>query len=176
MLGNSQTGVSMRWLQSLFVALLLLAFFQIVYYYPQMPEVMASHFDGAGVPNAWANKDGFFLLYAAILLMLVFVFLHLPKWSEKRANFGMKLPNRNYWLAPERIEQTQQFFRRQMLVLGIAHLLLAAVTIQMAIVANFDENPVLDRRIFSALVAYFIFLVIWLIHFFLHFRKPGNNA
>jgi len=162
----------MPWLRNIFIGLLVVAILQIIFYYPQMPEVMASHFDGAGVPNAWSGRDGFFALYAAILVMLAVVFLYLPKWSEKRANFGMKIPHREYWLAPERIQQTRQFFRRQMLIMGIVHLLLAIVTIQMAIVANFNESPVLDSRIFSILIAYFVFLTIWLIYFFLHFRKP----
>ena len=163
----------MLWLRNIFIGLLVLAIIQIVFYYPQMPEVMASHFDGVGTPNAWSGKNGFFAIYGAILIMLAVVFLYVPKWSEKRSNFGMKLPHREYWLAPEHIVQTQQFFRRQMLIMGIVHLLLAIVTIQMAIAANFNESPILDRRIFSLLVAYFIFLAIWLIYFFLHFRKPG---
>ncbi len=162
----------MRWLKYIFIALLLLATLQITWYYPQMPQVMASHFDGAGVPNAWAGKNGFFALYGAILIMLAFIFLYLPQWTEKRSNFGMKLPHREYWLAAERIEQTRLFFRRQMLIMGIVHLLLAIITIQMAITANFNESPVLDSRIFSILIAYFIFLAFWLIYFFLHFRKP----
>ena len=165
----------MLWLRNIFIGLLVLAILQIAYYYPQMPHVMASHFDGAGVPNDWAGKNGFFALYAAILIMLAVVFLYLPQWSEKRANFGMKLPHRDYWLAPERIAQTQLFFRRQMLIMGIVHLLLAIVTIQMAIEANFNKSPVLDRRIFTILMAYFVFLAIWLIYFFLHFRKPGRS-
>jgi len=163
----------MRWLKTTFVALLLLAMLQIAWHYPQMPQVMASHFDGAGVPNDWAGKNGFFALYGAILVLLAFVFLYLPKWTVKRSNFAMKLPHREYWLAAERIDQTRLFFRRQMLIMGIVHLLLAIVTIQMAITANLSESPVLDSRIFWILIAYFIFLVFWLLYFFLHFRKPG---
>ena len=162
----------MNGIRNIFIALLALAFFQIAYYYPQMPEVMASHFDGVGTPNDWAGKIGFFGLYATILVMLAFIFLYVPKWSGKRSRFGMKLPNRDYWLAPERIEQTQNFIKRQMLIMGIAHLLLTLLVIQMAINANFSETPVLDRRVSWVLIAYFLVLTLWLIDFFFHFRKP----
>lgn len=133
---------------------------------------MASHFNGAGIPNDWVGKTGFFGLYAAILFMLALIFLYVPSWSESRPRFGMKLPNKDYWLAPEHIQQTQSFIKQQMLIMGIAHLLLTLLVVQMAINANFNESPVLDRRVSWVLIGYFLVLTLWLIHFFFHFRKP----
>lgn len=162
----------MIWFTRIFFALVALAIIQVVYYYPQMPETVASHFDGLGAPNAWSSKQGFFGLYAVILLMLVAVFVFVPGWSEKRAGFGMKIPHRDHWLAPERIEATRRFFRRQMLLMGILHLSLAIVVIQLAILANFDQQLRLHGSIYWVLGFYFVFLIAWLIHFFLHFKKP----
>lgn len=161
----------MNWLRICFIAQLALVMSQTIYYYPLMPSTMASHFDGAGVPNGWSGRDGFFGLYWLIIIMLAVIFLYVPKWSERRSNFGMKLPNRDYWLAPERIEQTRQFFRRQMLIMGNAHMLLALTSVQLVVMANFNPDPILDTRIFWALILYFIILTIWLIYFFLHFRR-----
>ncbi len=162
----------MNWFRRIFFALVALAVIQVIYYYPQMPKVVASHFDGLGAPNDWANKQGFFGLYLAIILMLVAVFEWVPRWSENRGRSGMKIPNRDYWLAPERVEQTKAFFRRQMFIMGIVHLLLAMYAIQLALLANLDQQPMLHPSIGWALVLYFIFLGVWLIHFHLHFRKP----
>ena len=83
----------------------------------------------------------------------------------------MKIPNRDYWLAPQRIEQTRAFFRRQMMLMGIVHLLLAIFTIQLVILANFEPEPRLHPSIFWALLAYFVFLAAWLIHFYRYFRN-----
>ncbi len=163
----------MNRLRNIFIAQAGLAIFQTIYYYPVMPNTMASHFDGSGVPNGWAGKSGFFALYLSILFLLGTIFLYLPKWSVKRSNFGLKLPNREFWLAPERIEQTRQFFQRQMLIIGNAHMLLSLTSIQLVVMANFNTQPVLDTRLFWALIIYFIFLATWLIYFFLHFRKTG---
>jgi len=71
----------MIWLRRIFLALIALAIAQIVYYYPQMPAVVASHFDGLGAANDWSSKKGLFGLYAAILVMLVGVFIFVPGWS-----------------------------------------------------------------------------------------------
>lgn len=70
----------MAWLRSIFYPLTGLAVLQVVYYYPQMPAVVASHFDGLGVPNGWSGKDAFFALYLTIVVLLVGVFELLPKW------------------------------------------------------------------------------------------------
>jgi uncharacterized membrane protein len=159
-------------LRRIFLTLIALAVVQIIYYYPQLPEIVASHFDGRGAPNDWSSKNAFFTLYAAILLMLVGIFILFPGWSEKRARFGMKLPHRDYWLAPERLEKTRAFFRRQMMIMGVVHLCLAMYAIQLAILANLDQQPRLHPSIRWALALYFVFLIAWLIHFYLHFRKP----
>ena len=86
----------MNWLKLVFFALIALAIIQIVFYYPRMPDVVASHFDGLGAPNDWSGRNGFFGLYAAMLAILILVFVYAPRWSEKRARFGMKIPNREY--------------------------------------------------------------------------------
>lgn len=161
----------MIWFERIFYALVALAALQIVYYYPKMPEVVASHFDGLGAPNAWSGRNGFFGLYAAILAILVLIFIWAPKWSESRLKFGMKLPNPEYWLGPERIEQTKKFFRRQMLIMGVLHLGLAIYVMQLAIEANFMQEPRIHDSVYWALGFYFLVLIAWLIHFFLHFRR-----
>ncbi len=162
----------MIWLNRIFFALISLAIIQIVFYYPQMSDVVASHFDGLGAPNGWSGKNGFFGLYLAMLGLLILIFIYSPRWSERRARFGMKIPNPEYWLAPERLDQTREFFRRQMLVMGVLHLSLAIIAVQLVIQANFDQAPRLNHGIAWALGIYFVVLLGWLIYFFLHFRKP----
>lgn len=161
----------MSWLRRIFYILVASAVIQVIYYYPKMPAVMASHFDGLGAPNDWSSRGFFFGIYLGIVLLLVIVFEFVPQWSEKRSSFGMKIPRPDYWLAPERIEQTRAFFRSQMYLMGIAHILLSVYTVQLAILANFDAQPRLHSSIFWALLIYFVFLSGWLLHFFLHFRK-----
>ncbi len=160
------------WPRRIFYLLVTLAAVQVAYYYPRLPATVASHFDGLGAPNDWSGKGGFFALYIAIVFMLIGVFDLMPRWSGARPRFGMKIPNRDYWLAPERIDATRAFFRRQMMLMGVAHMALAVYAIQLAIVANFAAEPRLHPSIGWALGAYFVFLAGWLIHLHRHFRKP----
>lgn len=159
-------------LRLIFYPLIGLAVLQVIYYYSKLPPVVASHFDGSGAANGWSGKNAFFALYLVMLLLLVAVFEWLPKWIESRPDRKIKIPNREYWLSAERRAGTWAFFRRQMLVMGIAHLCLAIFAIQLAILANFELPPRLHSSIVWALAAYFVFFTAWMIHFLLRFKKP----
>jgi len=50
--------------------------------------------------------------------------------------------------------------------------LLAAFTVQLAIMANLEHNPRLHSGIYRAPGFYFVFVGAWLFHFFHHFGKP----
>jgi uncharacterized membrane protein len=154
----------------LFYGLVAIALLQSAFYYPQMPAVVASHFDGNGVANNWSSRNGFFGIYLAMIALLVGVFLWVPRYTAKGDKLRMNIPNRDYWLAPERRQQTQEFFQRQMMILGIAHLLLAIYSIQLAIIANLQQAGSLHGSIIWALGLYFVFLTVWLLHIFLKFR------
>lgn len=149
-----------------------IALLQSAFYYPQLPQVVAAHFDGAGVANDWSSRDVFFAIYLAMIALLAGVFELLPRLSGERGKLRMNIPNREYWLAPERQQQTLLFIRRQMMILGIVHLLLAIYTVQLAIIANLHQAGQLHGSIIWALGLYFLFLAAWLTHLLLHFRKP----
>ena len=74
--------------------------------------------------------------------------------------------------APQRIEQTRLFIRSQLIIMGVVHLLLAVLVMQLAIQANFSPGSALHESIVWLLLVYFVFLGAWLIRFFLRFRKP----
>lgn len=160
------------WSKRTFYLLVIVALAQIVYYYPQMPAVIASHFDGAGVPNAWSGRNGFFMLCLVMILLLIGIFDLLPRWTENRIGFAKNIPHKEYWLAPERIAQTRAFFRKQMMLSGVLHLLLVIAVMQLAIQANFSTPPRIHDSIYWALGLYFLLLILWLVHFFRYFRKP----
>lgn len=155
----------------LFYGLVAVALLQSAFYYPQMPPVVASHFDGAGAANGWSSRTVFFAIYLAMIAVLIGIFIWLPRWSGDRGILRMNIPNRDYWLAPQRRQHTFEFIRRQMIVIGIVHLLLAIYTVQLAILANLQQQPILHSSMWWALGSYFLLLGLWLLHLFWHFRK-----
>ena len=53
----------MNALRRLFYGLIALAAVQVIYYYPQIPQVVASHFDGRGARNGWSSRNAAWLVH-----------------------------------------------------------------------------------------------------------------
>jgi uncharacterized membrane protein len=47
-------------------------------YYAQMPDVVASRFNGRGVPNSWQTKPAFFGLFPAVSVLIAIIGFGIP--------------------------------------------------------------------------------------------------
>ena len=82
----------------------------------------------------------------------------------------LNLPNNEYWLAPERKDQTVEFIRLHLMYFGIVNVLLAIYVVQLVILANFNAQLRLSNTIVWALMIYFAYVATWLIWYFIRFR------
>lgn len=158
----------------LFYLLLALAVLQVLVYYPQLPEVMASHFDGSGRADGWSSKTTFFVIDAVMLALLVAMFLGLPKirWPDR----WVSLPHKDYWLSPEKRRETYRIFEREMLVFGCATLVLLLVVMQWTIRANLDGSETLPAAgLWWLMGAYLVFTALWTVRLVLRFRRPPGE-
>lgn len=147
------------------------------HYYGLMPDPMASHFDGAGRPNGYQSRDGFFLLSVALLVGNILVFAAFGPMLRKLPPSWVNLPNRDYWLAPERREETIGYMARQMDWFGVATVLLLGIVLALACQANLDEQPRLEASTMLLLVgAYLVYSMVWLVRFVTHFRLPAEAS
>jgi uncharacterized membrane protein len=161
----------MTLIRNVFAGLLGLTVIQIILYYPQLPHIMASHFDGSGHPNGWMSKNTFFVIHILMVLLMVLCFWRVP-WGMTRLPLSWwSLPHRDYWLAPERREHTMRWIQGAMLVMGVVTVVLLLLTIQLAIDANLNPPPVLSDAIGGLLVAYFVSTGVWLVAFFRRFSR-----
>lgn len=72
--------------------------------YTELPERIASHFDLQGNPNGWMTRGQLSVFMLAIGLFMPFSLLGTMAaigWGWLPAKY-LNLPNREYWLAPER--------------------------------------------------------------------------
>jgi serine/threonine-protein kinase len=157
--------------RNIFIGLLVVSIIQTILYFPQLPDVMASHFDGAGRPNGWMSKTAFFAIHLGMMALMALSFLYLPG-GLSRFSFRMwSLPNREYWLSPERRHETFGIVRGEMLLMGIATVVFLIVVIQLAIEANLNPPPILSSTVGGLLFLYFAFTAVWLIRFFKRFGR-----
>lgn len=143
-------------------------------YYPRLPGIMASHFGAAGVPNGWSSKPAYFLLEFVIVLILFAAFIGLPRALRALRPERIAIPNRQYWLAPSRREAAYDFFQTRLCWMASVNMLFLIIVNHLVFKANETPGGVLDSRIFViALALYFMFVILWLIAYFLRFRRGG---
>jgi len=63
-----------RFAWTAFIGLLALSAFQIIYYYPKLPGMMATHFNAAGYSDGYMDKSSFTFVYLALLVIMAVSF------------------------------------------------------------------------------------------------------
>lgn len=79
---------------------------QFVFWYDKLPAVVPSHFDGTGQANGWMSKFGFYLLMGSLQALLLVGTPMLGRLIKNLPDSMLNIPNKDYWLAPERREGT----------------------------------------------------------------------
>ena len=165
--------------KAVFVGLAVLALVQFGYYYPQLPDTVASHFDGAGHPNGWSSKAAFFGIMFGMMALMGLVFLGMPKMMSRIPVNMISLPYREHWLSDERRAGTMRFIDDRMSWMGVGTMLLMLATTQFTIDANLRHHSQLPAQFMWVFWAYLAFTLGWTVHFILHFarvRKQPNAA
>ena len=71
----------------------------------RLPDRVASHFNGAGRPDGWMDRNTHLGLMGAIGFVFPLLMSGLFYLTRKMPSWLVNIPNREYWLVPERREQ-----------------------------------------------------------------------
>lgn len=121
---------------SVLTACYVLLFGYATFSYGSLPSLVAAHFDIYGRPNGWMPRGGVvtFTLFLGILLpgLMISIMVFAGKLPVKLVN----LPNRDYWLAPERRGKTNAILLRFSLWLASMTVLFVTYLHRLIVEAN----------------------------------------
>lgn len=138
----------------------------------QLPLLVASHFDGAGEANGFMPQRAYLALMLTLLVGLPSLLMALTWWSLGASRARINLPNRDYWLAPERRAATVAYLRTCLLWFGVLLLVFLCYVHWLVVLANGRQPPRLDNAWFvGGLVSFLAAMLVWLKAFFGHFRR-----
>jgi hypothetical protein len=158
--------------RSIFAVIVLAAIAQCIFSFPQLPERMASHFGASGLPNGWMTKQSFFIIYALVLAVTAVVEFYPARSISRSSPSSLHLPNKEYWLAPERRAQTLVYFTKFFAWYGCAVLLVLVIAMGLAINANLNPPPRLPAGPMFALIGGFVLLnILSIAHLLRRFSK-----
>jgi hypothetical protein len=137
-----------------------------------MPPLIASHFDGSGNPTAQMTRDFYtkFVFFMGVGLPIAMVAMLTFVYSKAG---DMKMPNRDYWLAPERIAHTRALLVTQ--GVGFGSLMSAMVCYMHWLILDAHRTmpPHLSNRLVTGgLFVFFIITGGWIIALLRYFRRP----
>lgn len=158
-------------MRSLF-ATLLLTFVFVFVTGSSLPPVVASHFVVGGAANGFVPRSSYLIFTIVLLAGLPLLIALLSNASTFLPVRFINLPNREYWLTPERQADTLAYLRRRGTRLGIILALFLCYIHWLVVLANAHNPPLFPERLFFVGMAVFLIsLVFWLGGFIAHFRR-----
>ena len=148
----------------------------VAFTWPQLPEKVATHFGVNGQADGWMSRtSGVFGLCLSALGVAGFVvgIMYAMRFFPRTT---LNVPNRDYWFAPERREESFVFLLQHGLWFACLQIAFAAGLYWLIVQANLTTPTRLDGRMMGALTGAFLtgtaaWVVILVIHFL---RKPKD--
>jgi hypothetical protein len=157
----------------LFVTLLIAGVAFIVGTIGQLPPRVASHFGVAGQSNAWMTRDNYLLFILGFATLFPMFIVASLAWLPHVMSRGVKLPNRDYWLAPARRGETLAALEAFGGWLGCLLTLFIAALHYTILEANTSVPPQIPAPLFWSVLGGFIAATLaWQALFYLRFRTP----
>lgn len=148
---------------------------QIVYW-PQLPARVATHFGKDGNPNDWMNKSIATILNCGLVVIIPLFFMAIGSLLRGLPTALINIPNREYWFAPERREQSLQWISTIMSWFAVAIASLVVVVNHLTFVANRDGESLRSSAFLTALVVFLVTTFCIVAIMIRRFRRPPLDA
>lgn len=142
-----------------------------LWYWPLLPDPMATRFNEQGQPTGWMAKLPATLISAALLTILPLFLIGSSLVIRWLPISMINLPNREYWLAEERREETIQWITTWMLWLTVSVTLLMVAINHLTFIANRDNTPISLFLMWGMLGLFVFSILVFLLFVFRRFRR-----
>jgi len=141
-----------------------------------LPDNVAIHFRGNGMPDGWSPVWFHVLLFLGIQLVLFVTINFGSKLSLGLHGRWVNLPNKSYWLREENLSKAQEMLASSMMEFGTAMMLFLFVVGILMIKANLSDPVHLANELSWPLFLVFMaFMVYWCVKLLILFRVPRQD-
>lgn len=142
----------------------------MLWIFPALPEIVATHFDNQGNPNGWMSRQTFLIFEVILVLFVSGEFLLVPWFIGRMPNSRINIPNKAYWLTPERRADALAIFGAYFEVFGAVILILSTVVNHFVYLANIRRQN-LSGNVWIVIVSFLVFVAVWAIKLIREFRN-----
>jgi uncharacterized membrane protein len=119
----------------------------------RLPSVVASHFDGSGVPNGWSSRPVYAVLLIVIGVALPLAVIALVHGVTRHGPEHLNIPSRDYWTRPEHAAEAVRRVRTHVWWLGCVMTLIVAAIHCSILSAHAHEPPHLSGGGITVVIA-----------------------
>ena len=142
----------------------------------RLPPVVASHFDGAGIPNGWSSRPAYALLLVAIGVLLPLGMAGLIGGLTRSGPARLNIPARDYWSRPEHSPEAVRRVRAYMWWLGCVMAGAALLIHGLVLAAHAHQPPRLSSGAFLFVFgAVLLGIVGWTVGWYRLLRPPRSG-
>lgn len=150
---------------------------QLHHYWAVLPDPIATSFDLQGKPAGWMIVQKAFTIYIALLAAVSISFVAAGLLARKMPRVFVLIPNRDYWLSPERRGETIRYMKEFYLWTGAFPALFIAGTAEFIFSANMKISPQIDPQVFPLLAGMLsLGLLVVVLAIFWRFKKPAAKG
>lgn len=149
-----------------------------VAYWARLPDQVASHFGFRGQPNDWMSKGAFVAINIVLQIGIAAMMFGFGKLTKVLPASMINIPNREYWLADERREQTLAETESMLGWIAAGSAVFLLVIFWLVFDANMGEEKAINPTVFwIATVAFMVGLLVYCFSKIAkYYRIPTVNA
>lgn len=153
-------------------AMALLAVAQNAWYWGQLPDRVATHFNLEGTPNDWMTKTNATIMMSGFQIGMPFLLIAITLLAARLPASMVNIPNREYWLHPDRHASSMRYVQTFMNWIAVAFALFAMVVSHLVFVANRDGDGLNTRWFYALMTVFLVSIFISVVTLIYHFRLP----
>ena len=140
----------------------------------QLPDRVATHFDLHGRPNGWMTRAQHVKFTIGVGVGTPVLILGVFALVGKMKGWGLNIPNKAFWLAPERQQATFDFLQGHSFWLAGLLIVFHAILFETVVIANAQRPVLLSSTHFVTLLGGFLTLLfVWIVVLLVRFRRPA---
>ncbi|NCO91627.1 MAG: DUF1648 domain-containing protein [Armatimonadetes bacterium] len=126
-----------------------------------LPDEVASHFGASGQPEGWSSRDSFVAMSLVTSSLCALLFWGTALCMAKVPDAFLNLPHKEFWLAPERRQETHDYLTTWSLGFASATMLLLLDMFRQTVRVNLGKAAALEHP-WVSLVVYLAFVTVWI--------------
>jgi uncharacterized membrane protein len=135
-----------------------------------LPDEVASHFGASGQPDGWSSRNGFLAMQLVTSSLCALIFWGAALGMSKLPDSVINLPHKEFWLSPERRQETHDYLASWLFWFASATMLLLLDMLHQTVRVNLGKAGALEHPWLS-LGVYLAFVTAWTVGLYRRFGR-----